>query len=70
MSTEFKRFTISLTPELEQELDRVKQEKYYNRPQSQMVRDLIARGLESFRKEHSDKTTVSCLKQSESIHKQ
>lgn len=48
MATESKRFTISLTPELEHRLDRAKQEKYYNRSQSQMVRDLILRGLNSF----------------------
>lgn len=54
MSTEFKRFTISLTPELEHELDRVKQQEYYNRSQSQMVRDLISRGLSLFEQEHHD----------------
>ena len=45
MSTEFKRFTVSVTPELEKKLDKAKKERYYNQPQSQMVRDLIARGL-------------------------
>lgn len=53
MATENKRFTISLTPELEHRLDRAKQEKYYNRSQSQMVRDLILRGLNTFYQDNS-----------------
>lgn len=54
MATELKRFTISLTTELEQELDRAKQETYYNVPQSEMVRDLLVRGLAVLEQEHRE----------------
>ena len=30
MATEFKRFTVSVTPELERKLDKMKKEQYYN----------------------------------------
>lgn len=59
MSTEFKRFTVSATPELEKELDKVKKERYYNQPQSQMVRDLIARGLAVI--EHETSLCKECV---------
>lgn len=45
MSTELKRFTISVTPEMEVALDAAKKERYYKATQSQMIRDLITRGL-------------------------
>lgn len=74
MSTEFKRFTVSVTPELEKELDRVKKERYYNQPQSQMVRDLIARGLAAIEHEpvlckdcKNPKSTRNKLKQETAV---
>lgn len=45
MSTELKRFTISVTPAMEVELDRAKKECYYKMTQNAMIRDLIMRGL-------------------------
>ena len=51
MATDLKRFTISVTPEMEAELDSAKQAVYYRGTQNDMIRDLINRGLESL---HSD----------------
>ncbi len=42
-----KRFTISLPPDLEISLDKLKQAQFYNRPEAEMLRFLIQRGLES-----------------------
>ncbi len=47
MATEFKRFTISVPPSMEGELDHVKKELYYNVTQNGMIRDLIDRGLKT-----------------------
>lgn len=62
MSTDFKRFTVSVSPDMEQRLDKIKQEKYYNRSQSQMVRDLIDRGLAAIQQEKADETKKPCGK--------
>lgn len=51
MATGLKRYTISITPEMEVELDKLKQERYYKSTQTAMIRDLIIRGLESVSKE-------------------
>ena len=51
MATDLKRFTISVTPEMEAELDSVKQAVYYRGTQNDMIRDLINRGLESLNSE-------------------
>lgn len=45
MGTELKRFTISVSPDMESDLDMAKKEQYYKSPQSEMFRDLITRGL-------------------------
>lgn len=47
MATELKRFTISVTPSMEISLDKAKQDRYYKDTQSDMIRDLINRGLAS-----------------------
>lgn len=45
MATDLKRFTISVTPEMEERLDKAKQEIYYKDTQNRMIRDLILLGL-------------------------
>lgn len=51
MATNMKRFTIGLTKDMELQLDRLKQEKYYNTTQNKMIQDLICLGLESMKHE-------------------
>ena len=51
MSTELKRFTISITPEIESKMDSLKQRLYYRNTRSTMIRDLLLRGLASFEAE-------------------
>ena len=55
MATDLKRFTISITDELEMDLNEEKKETYYAETQSEMVRDLIARGLVALRAEKAVK---------------
>lgn len=47
MATDLRRFTISVTPTMETDLDRVKKECYYKSTQNEMIRDLIIHGLET-----------------------
>ena len=47
MATELKRFTISITPTMEVVLDKAKKNCYYKDTQSEMIRDLINRGLKT-----------------------
>lgn len=51
MATELKRFTISVTPSMEAELDSAKKERYYRGTRNDMIRDLINRGLASLKDE-------------------
>lgn len=51
MATDLKRFTISVTSELQKKLDKVKQERFYKATQNDMIRELINRGLEALEKE-------------------
>ncbi len=60
MATDLKRFTISVTPSMEAELDSAKQERYYRGTQNDMIRDLISRGLASLKDESK---TVSGLQE-------
>ena len=53
MKTDLKRFTISVTPGMEAELDLAKKEYYYKGTQNDMIRDLISRGLDSLKDESS-----------------
>jgi len=53
MATDLKRFSISITPAMEQDLDMVKKERYYMDTQSEMIRDLIARGLNTLKAENA-----------------
>ena len=45
LSTTMRRVTITITPEMEQALDRAKREVYYKTSQNAMIRDLIVRGI-------------------------
>jgi len=45
VATDLRRFTISITPTMEVDLDKAKKERYYKDTQNEMIRDLIIRGL-------------------------
>lgn len=51
MPLEVRRFTVSVTPELDRKLDDLKRARYWNATQSEMIRDLIALGLLHFEAE-------------------
>ena len=51
MATNLKRFTISITPKMEADLDLAKQMRYYRGTQNDMIRDLIIRGLATLKAE-------------------
>ena len=51
MATDMKRFTISVTDEMEIQLDRMKQAKYYKTTKNKMIQDLICLGLKVMQKE-------------------
>ena len=51
MATSMKRFTISVTDDMDRKLDRMKQVKYYNTTRNKMIQDLIMLGLETMSKE-------------------
>ena len=52
MATTLRRFTISITPSMDADLDAVKKERYYKSTQNDMIRDLISRGLEALKAEN------------------
>ena len=54
MATDMKRFTISVTKQMETDLDKIKQEKYYNTTKNKMIQDLIVLGLEVMKKEKNE----------------
>ena len=51
MATKLKRFTISITNDMELDLNAVKKETYYADTKSEMIRDLIYRGLGTLKDE-------------------
>lgn len=55
MATNLKRFTISITPKMEADLDAAKQRRYYRNTQNDMIRDLIIRGLAALKAEEAAK---------------
>ena len=55
MATNLKRFTISITPSMEADLDEAKKERYYKSTQNDMIRDLISRGLAALKAENEVK---------------
>ncbi|MBQ7119851.1 MAG: ribbon-helix-helix protein, CopG family [Oscillospiraceae bacterium] len=48
MSLDVRRFTVSVTPELDRRLDDLKRSRYWHTTQSEMIRDLISLGLLHF----------------------
>ncbi len=56
MATDLRRFTISITPSMEVDLDKAKKERYYKDTQNEMIRDLIIRGLGTLNLEREDTT--------------
>lgn len=55
MGEEHKRFTISVDPALEKELNIVKQKNYDNVTENAMICDLITRGIQAADKEYPNK---------------
>lgn len=47
MSTTLKRFSISVTSQMQVGLDAAKKDFFYNTSQTEMIRELIIRGLNS-----------------------
>lgn len=50
MATDMRRFTISITDEMDIRLDKMKQAKYYNTTRNKMIQDLIVMGLDVMQK--------------------
>ena len=57
MAANDRRFTISVSPGMNEELILAKEGKYRNTTQNEMLRELILKGLESLQGEHP---TLSC----------
>lgn len=55
MATDLKRFTISISPKMEADLDSAKQRRYYRDTQNDMIKDLIVRGLSVLENEDIEK---------------
>ena len=55
MASSVRRFTISITEDMEQALDAAKKEVYYKTSQNAMIRDLIARGIIALQEEQTNK---------------
>lgn len=53
MSTKMKRVMLSITPELEQGLNVVKKESFYDKPFSEVYRYIFALGLEAAKKKEN-----------------
>lgn len=51
MATELKRMTFVVTPEMEGRLDSIKREMFYNRTQSDMIRELVSAGVRAIKAE-------------------
>lgn len=50
MATNLRRFTISVTPAMDEELDKLKQKHYYKATQNDMIRDILTLGLAEMKK--------------------
>ena len=55
MATDMRRFTISVTHNMDMELDEAKRETHYKDTQNEMIRDLIMRGLQNLEAEKAAK---------------
>lgn len=51
MATQFKRLSFVVTPEMEESLNRMKQEFFYNSTQSHMIRELLSAGVRATKAE-------------------
>lgn len=51
MATKLKRMTFAVTPDIEESLNSIKQELFYNRTQSDMLRELISAGVQKIKAE-------------------
>lgn len=56
MSTRMKRTMVTLLPEWEPELDKLKKERFYNESRAEMLRYIIGLGLASIESEKAAKT--------------
>lgn len=55
MATDMRRFTISVTHNMDMELDKAKRETHYKDTQNEMIRDLIMRELQNLEAEKAAK---------------
>ncbi len=55
MATELKRMTFAITPEIGKSLDSIKKELFYNRTQSDMIRELVSAGVRAIKAEKAAK---------------
>lgn len=55
MSTDLKRMTFSVTPEIEESLKSFKKEMFYDRSQSDMIRTLVSAGMRALETEKTAK---------------
>ncbi len=51
MATKLKRMTFVVTPEMEEPLNYIKRELFYNRTQSDMIRELLLAGVQAIKDE-------------------
>ena len=59
MATQFKRLSFVVTPAMEESLNRMKQEIFYNRTQSHMIRELLSAGVRAPKAEQAAKGSHS-----------
>ncbi|MBQ8617705.1 MAG: hypothetical protein IJ418_09355 [Clostridia bacterium] len=52
MSGQSKRLTFVVTPEIEAQMKEMKREVYFDRTQSEMIRELVAAGVRSCKAEN------------------
>ena len=57
MATELKRVTFVVTPEMEEPLNSIKREMFYNRTQSDMIRELVSAGVRAIKAKKQQKKT-------------
>jgi|GEM_PF-830201 len=55
MATEMKRLTFAVTKEMEALLNRAKKDIFYDKNQSDMIRELVMAGLNAMDKKEADK---------------
>jgi len=49
MATDMKRFTLTVTPEIEQGVEELKQRYFYNKPYSELYRHIINAGVSAIK---------------------